>query len=432
MALSLMAGQVFAQVEGPQPGPLAKAEKAVAREGEGPRRATLDGGERKPFDSLAWAKLSDWTNGKALTQTDTAGKVVLIVTWTDYLPTGRKAVQTAVRLADKYKNDLVVVMAHSAQDWENAAKPKAAAGTLLVAHDAKGEFRGAINADMDPDFYLLDRAGNMRYADVIAEAVDGAVDQLVKESSDDAANINKRLDDERAALLREFKRSQAINKDGTFVEIPELPFPAPSESAYNDVKWPPRPADEQKLQNDPKAELPAKQIPLPTAGWYPKKPELKGRVIFAYEWNPYVSSSFARIMAQMDDLQRKYGRDVVCVGIMINAESFNGRKFTNEQRDPKKMMERFDDICKSREFAHYLVPSMDSDPFRVLQPDSTETTLPAFMVISSDGWCRWWQHEQAKINGFAALDEILKTDPGVLARRQVEEEWLKTHAKAGK
>ncbi len=429
--LSLLAGLAQAQIEAPQLGPIAKAEKSISREGEGPRRATLDARERKAFDPATWSKLSDWQNGKGLTSTDTAGKVVLIVTWTDYLPTGRKAVQTATRIADKHKDNIVVVMAHSQQDWTNAAKPKAGAGNLLVAHDAKGEFRSTISADLDPDFYVLDRAGNLRYADVTAESVDAAVDQLVAESKDDAANINGRLSDEAAGILKDFKKSQAINSAGTFVEIPELPFPAPSESDYNNVKWPPRPADENKLQQDPRAELPSKQIPLPSTGWYPSKPELKGRAVMVYEWTPNASGSFDQLMPIMDNYQRKYGRDVVIVGVMCNFEGIGTGKFTPEQRDPKRLMERFDDICRTRKFEHYLVPSLDSEPYKIINADSAGTILPAFMMLSSDGWCRWWQHDQAKVNGFAALDEIIKKDPGIIARRKVEEEWLKAH-KAGK
>lgn len=426
-ALALIAGSTQAQPDGPQLGPIAKAEKSISREGEGSRRAALNARERQAFDQAVWSKLSDWQNGKALTGTDTSGKVVLIVTWTDYLPTGRKASQAAVRIAEAHKDNVVVVMAHSSQDWANAGKPKSSAGNLLVAHDAKGEFRSAINADLDPDFYVLDRAGSLRFADITAESVDAAVDMLVKESKEDAANINSRMADEAAGILKVFKKSEAINSKGTFVEIPELPFPAPKEDDYNAVKWPPRPQDDSKIQNDPKAELPSKQIPLPSTGWYPSKPELKGRAVLVYEWTPHGSFTYEQFMPEMDDLQRKYGRDLVIVGVMCNFESVGSAKLTPDQRDPKKLMDRFDEICRTRKFEHYLVPSLDSEPYKIINQDSAASPWPAMMVLSSDGWCRWWQHEKAKINGFAALDEIIKKDPGIIARRRVEEEWLKAH-----
>jgi thiol-disulfide isomerase/thioredoxin len=409
---------------------LAAAERGVTREGEGPRRSALDTRERKAFDAATWAKLSDWKNGKALTGTDTAGKVVLIVTWTDYLPTGKRAVQTATRIAEKHPGDVVVVMAHAASDWENAKTPAPSTGTLLVAHDAKGEFRAALNADMDPDFYILDRAGNLRYADVVAESVDAGVAYLVKESKEDAANITGRLTDEAAKIDREFKRATAINAEGTFVQIPELPFTKPSEAEYQAAKWPPRPADESKLQQDPKAELPTKQIPLPTLGWHPRKPDTDGRIVMMYEWSPYIPATYEQLMPQMDRLQRQYGRDVVVIGVMVNFEKVGNRQLTAEERDPKLLLEKFDKVLPTFQFEHYLASSFESEPYKVINADGV-TPYPALMILSSDGYCRWWQHDKAKINGFAAVDDLLRVDPGVQARRKAEAEWLKAH-KGGK
>ena len=130
-------------------------------------------------------------------------------------------------------------------------------------------------------------------------------------------------------------------------------------------------------------------------------------------------------------IQRQYGRDIVVVGVMVNWEATSDRKFTDEQRDPKKLMERFDSMCRSFKFEHYLVPSLDSDPYKVINEDVQATPIPGLMILSSDTTCRWWQHEKARVNGFAALADILNVDPGVVARRKVEAEWLKAR-KGGK
>lgn len=74
----------------------------VIREGSGPQRAALDKMELQPFPSDAWSKLSNWTNGDAITPARIDGKPVLIFTWAAWHPSARRAVQLAQKMADKY------------------------------------------------------------------------------------------------------------------------------------------------------------------------------------------------------------------------------------------------------------------------------------------------------------------------------------------
>src|SRR3954470_18617576 len=82
-ALSVVALIGLSAIAGATP---AFAQPDIIREGEGARRRELDKMELKPFPAEAWSKLSDWTNGPALTPGVTSGKVVLIVTWADWYP----------------------------------------------------------------------------------------------------------------------------------------------------------------------------------------------------------------------------------------------------------------------------------------------------------------------------------------------------------
>jgi hypothetical protein len=425
--LAFMAG--FAQAQTPTVGPLATAERAVSREGEGSRRTSLDSKERKPFDSALWAKLSDWQNGKALTNVDTQGKVVLIATWTDYLPTGKRAVQIAKSMADKYKGDVTVVLVHADQDWANATKPKAGEGaTLLVAHDATGQFRKTLDIDQDPDFYVIDRAGQLRFADITNEAVEPALAMLVAEKTEDATSLTQRLADEASGIDKNARRSAAINSQASLVNIPELPFAKPSEDDYKNAKWPKRPLDESKLDKDPNAELPTKVIPLPDKGWIPNLPPRDGRATLMYILTPHAYYSYHEMMPLMDRIQRQYGRDVVCVGVMCTFERFGSRQATDEEKDPAKLMQRFEEITKARDLEHFMVPSLDTNPYRVINETATVTPLPSYLILSSDGTCRWWVHERSQVNWEAALKQVLEVDPGIKARRAVEEEWLKKNA----
>ncbi|NDE18541.1 hypothetical protein EBZ80_26910 [bacterium] len=119
LALVACVGTVFA------------ASSAIAqpvREGEGSRREQLNSRELKPFASDAWSTLSDAKIGKLVNGNDIAGKPVLIVTWTSWLPTGDRALNVAKKAAETYAKDgLIVVVAHHPEGWND---PKAS--TLLL------------------------------------------------------------------------------------------------------------------------------------------------------------------------------------------------------------------------------------------------------------------------------------------------------------
>jgi hypothetical protein len=408
----------------------------ISREGEGTRRAALNKRERQPFPDDAWTKLADWTNGEALTASKIEGKVVLIVTWTDYLPTAKRAVGAATRLAEKFgKDGLIVVLVHDANEWASAVKPKAAteAGSLLVAHDTKGEFRKALEVDQDPDFYLIDRAGQLRFADVTSEAVESAVAMLVAEKADAAAGLNDRIKNANEAARKAALRTEAANTKAEFIRIPELPFTKPSEAEYNKVKWPARPKDE-SARDDPNAMVTLGDVKLPETGWSPRKPSLEGKVVFAYTWHPAVDISYAELAGIVDTLQRQYARDVVFVGVVTMYDNLNGVVLTKDDKDPEKTKERVTKFLQVRNYDHYIALGLEADIHQsaISTAGGGGTSLvPGIVILSSDGKARYASFPPDKKNLFyrAALDSIIANDPGVKARRAVEDEWLKAQKK---
>jgi hypothetical protein len=408
----------------------------ISREGEGTRRAALNKRERQPFPDDAWTTLADWTNGEALTASKIEGKVVLIVTWTDYLPTAKRAVGAATRLAEKFgKDGLIVVLVHDANEWSSAVKPKAAteAGSLLVAHDTKGEFRKALEVDQDPDFYLIDRAGQLRFADVTSEAVESAVAMLVAEKADAAAGLNDRIKNANEAARKAALRTEAANTKAEFIRIPELPFTKPSEAEYNKVKWPARPKDE-SARDDPNAMVTLGDVKLPETGWSPRKPSLEGKVVFAYTWHPAVDISYAELAGIVDTLQRQYARDVVFVGVVTMYDNLNGVVLTKDDKDPEKTKERVTKFLQVRNYDHYIALGLEADIHQsaISTAGGGGTSLvPGIVILSSDGKARYASFPPDKKNLFyrAALDSIIANDPGVKARRAVEDEWLKAQKK---
>lgn len=429
LAAAGAAAPAHATVENPQ----------VTREGEGARRAALNKRERTPFPADAWSKLTNWTNGAALTSATTEGKVVLIVTWSDYLPTAKRTVSAATRLAEKFgKDGLIVVMVHDAKEWESATKPKAAneANMLLVAQDEKGEFRKMLDVDQDPDFYLIDRAGQLRFADVTNEALELGVKTLIEEKAEAAAGLNDRIKQANEEARKAALRTAAANAKADMIQIPALPFSKPSEAEYNKAKWPDRPKDKQKIREEPNARLEYADVTLPETGWTPRKPNLDGKVIFAYTWHPALEFYLGGLASEFDTLQRQYSRDVVVVGLVTMFDNVSVVTLTKDDKDPEVTKERVKKFLEVRNYDHYIALSLESDLHTTAVANthgggSGETIIPGIVIISSDGKTRYanFLPDVENIGWKSALDAVVAADPGVKARRKAEDEWLKAQKK---
>ena len=406
----------------------ARTDASISRRGEGARRVALNAMERQAFPADAWAQLSDWQNGAALSRTATDGRVVLVAMWTDYLPTNRRVPATVERLVRKHgASGLIGVMVHGQEDWANATKPKAPAGaTLLVAHDAQGKFREALNASADPSYYIIDRAGQLRFADVAGDSVEAAVDLLVAESAGDAAGLNDRLKREAEARDREARRAAAINQQADLTNFPVLPFPEPSAEDYEKANWPRLPLDESRQRTQPGATFAPVNVSLPESGWYPRVPDKKGKIVVAYLWNPADFFTYHDIMPRADLLQRQYRRDVVVVGLASAFDNkVGGRQYTDDERDAEKATKRVEQIFASRKFEHSLALMFDKENLYTTITTSTTIPVPTLLIISTDGKARWWPHEDQQTTFEAALLRAIEVDPAVQARRRAEDEWLR-------
>lgn len=403
------------------------------RAGSGESRAAMDKMELAPFPSAAWAHLTDWKNGSGPDGV-AGGKVVLIVNWSDYHPASRRAFLLAQRLSGKYgKDGLVVIASHGTSGWDEADKPKPAEGAmLLIAHDAKGEFRKALRSDADPSFYLIDRAGQMRFAGVASSSVEAAVQALLAEDADAAKGIKSRMASEAAKRDAEERRTRDLRERLDLVTIPELPFPKPDEQAYEKAKWPRLPRDTNK--KDEIAYLEPRDVTLPEADWFPKKPKLDGKIVVAYFWHPRVPQLTNEFFPFFDDLARKHGRDVVFVGVLSNYNgiSVGGKpiELLKEEQDPEKLRKQMDRYMKARNFEQYLVLDLENSVMNTAIPaENRQEGFIPLALISSDGKARWWGYKPA-VTWDSALDVMLRNDPGVLARRKVEEEYIRSKANA--
>jgi hypothetical protein len=175
-------------------------------------------------------------------------------------------------------------------------------------------------------------------------------------------------------------------------------------------------------------------VKLPETGWSPRKPSLEGKVVFAYTWHPAVDISYAELAGIVDTLQRQYARDVVFVGVVTMYDNLNGVVLTKDDKDPEKTKERVTKFLQVRNYDHYIALGLEADIHQsaISTAGGGGTSLvPGIVILSSDGKARYASFPPDKKNLFyrAALDSIIANDPGVKARRAVEDEWLKAQKK---
>lgn len=411
----------------------ASAGADIVREGSGERRAALDRMELSKFPA-SWGDLSDW-QGEPVSSATISGKPVLVVAWASWYPQSVRALSTAQRLADKYADKgLVVVGVHHKDGWEYASKALSSRNvSFAVAHDETGAFRDALRVDNDPDYYLIDRAGQLRYADVAPASLEEAVVNLVDESMSDAGSVEEIRAERQAAAAAQQETLRTINSEIDELADVEVPFIEPRPEEYQGLNWPS--IDDEDLQaigvnrastsrrgnNEPPPEI---RVEVPKEKFYPELPVLKGRVIAVYLWHPQVRSSYWPDMNDMDVLQRKYGRDLRVIGVMVPSDQVGDDSNDNESQE--SLVSGFDRFTAARNYDHTLVLDasgslMSSFGSGGRRRSSSSEGANRLLLISSDGVLRW----TGSINAFQGpLDRMLRVDPGVKARQAAERDYI--------
>ena len=147
---------------------------------EGNDRAEVDALEGKAPPELT---LKDWTNGKEVKLSDLKGKVVLLDFWATWCGPCIAAIPHTNELQAKHKDKgLVIIAVCNSRGAESMAKVVADRKIqYLTAADVDGKTVEAYRVQSFPDYYLIDRAGNLRIADCRNDAVDQAVEALLAE-----------------------------------------------------------------------------------------------------------------------------------------------------------------------------------------------------------------------------------------------------------
>lgn len=385
---------------------------SIAREGTGDARLAMNASELKPL-AAKWSDLTEWTGGSALTADATKDKPVLIVTWTAWAPASQNLIKRVAKLAADNK-DLVVVAVHTKDRYELATKWLTDNGMkILAARDGNGAFRKALMSDQDPDVYLIDRSGSLRYADIESESLEAAVAELVGETKEVALSQPSERTRQYKNWLTERAKTSVVGTSIRPGERRKVEFEKPDAGLYEKALW----VEKNKSENIQGAtDIQGQSLPFGFDGvtWFNAegntKPNTDGKVTVVDFWATWCGPC-KRSMPLIEEMQKTFRDDLVVIGITgLSERRVDVQRWMNANKtDYVHCFDNQEKIIKSINL----------------------NAIPMVMVLSSDGTVRW-QGNPLQPAFRQIVEMTIAQDPGVAARRKAEAEQKRKDDEAAK
>lgn len=396
--LAMVAGGAMARVPGATPQP------EIRREGAGDRRAALAKMELQPFKFEMLSGLTDYTNGAALTPESIKGKVLLIATWQAWQPASQTLLSRLQALSAKHgKDGLVVLGVHDARKWDMATTMASEKGAkFLMARDADGSLRKGLMVDADPDLYLVDRAGNLRFADFETDVLERAVELAVGETAESAAAVPKQLADAERAAREAAGRTTAIDGAAGARGKVKPVFAPPSAEQYELALWPKKNEDQQISASA--SDVQGQKWPgdFTKGEWLSDKPDYLGKVVIVDFWATWCAPCM-RSKPLLEDMQHKLKDDLVIIGVS---------GYGSDEKN-KLQVQQFMRHHPDSPLTHIF--DTNGEISKAVQVRG----LPTCFIISTDGTVRW-QGNPLDPSFRKVAEAIIAQDPGVKARRAAE------------
>lgn len=135
----------------------------------------------KPAPALS---LKNWQNSKPLTLGDLKGKIVVLDFWATWCGPCLAAVPHTNELQKKYADQGVVFIAvcspNGGEKMEQTVKDREIKYATAL-DTGEGDTFAAFKANSYPDYYVIDRKGNLRWGDVKNSDVEKAIKLLIAE-----------------------------------------------------------------------------------------------------------------------------------------------------------------------------------------------------------------------------------------------------------
>ncbi|CAN5855865.1 hypothetical protein BH11PLA1_BH11PLA1_12820 [soil metagenome] len=380
----------------------------VRRDGNGAKRDKLNASELKAFDIATLSTVDSWQGGAAPTAETLKDKVVALVTWANWRESSVRAVQQLAKL-QATNPDLVVIAVHDAQNWDDAKKTieewSAGGAKVLVGHDAGSKFRAAVMSEQNPDVYMVDRAGQLRFADIELGSVEKAATMLLKETAEEAKGRNGVLADAQKKNREDSLKTGDVKGVRRAGEKLAVDFKMPETSAYEKLLWPK--GNDKNTVSSFATDIQGQKFPVEFGKdevWLTERPDTKGKLIIVDFWATWCGPCM-KSKPVLEYIATKHRDEVSIIGISGYAEK-------------KIDVERY-----LREHETEVAQAWDTE--KKIQDQLGVQAFPTVFIMSSDGVVRWIGHPMQD-EFQAVIDTILERDPGVKARREAVAKVLKT------
>lgn len=345
---------------------------AVEREGDQAHREALRAIETQPFSMELFAGLDGWTLGQALDSESIKDKVVLIGVVASDNPQSMMTLSSLARYQRQNEDKgLVVLAVHPELGWDVInEKVKEGRVKVQVARDVGGAFASGVLADEYPDLFLIDRAGQLRYADIANKSLKSAVSMLLRESPEDAIeNAHKQAQGIEVAIEEEVKEAK---------DIPT--------AKYASANWPAQNRGKMSAKNYQGKQLPA---PLGNEVWLTEERDLAGKVIVLDFWATWCGPC-RRASPTLEKMQVKHRGKVEVLAI--------GGPSDDETKHRKYVIQ------------HKKAYSNLYDKKGTINNALQVKGIPHTVIMSTDGVIRW-QGNPLSPDFTKALDQVVAEDP---------------------
>jgi cytochrome c biogenesis protein CcmG/thiol:disulfide interchange protein DsbE len=359
----------------------------IDREGSATHIAEMREMECTPFDASQFDSLSSWTKGETLNASSIEGKVVLIGFVHSSEPKSWLTLSTLARYERQNANEgLVVLAVHPDLGWDEVqSKVDAGRVRVQVAQDPGGEFTKAMKSDDAPDLYLIDRAGQLRYADIESKSLKTAVGQLLRETPEQAI--------ENAKL-----QAQGLPMADATDEKTDAPAERviPSE-AYANANWPAINSNKLSAKDFQGKPLPK---PLGNEQWLSKEKPIEGKVLVLDFWATWCGPCRAA-SPKLEEIQRELeGKvEVLAIGGASDDERTHKSYVFKSPKAYSNLYDKNDTINNALEVRG----------------------IPHTVIMSTDGVIRW-QGNPLQENFKDIVNQVVEADP------MFDAKWTSTDA----
>lgn len=356
----------------------------IGREGDAGRREKLAALEGKAFAPEAWKSLTEWVGVEGDAPTPDALKSGGVVAFA-FIDSGSAAAMTMLNTLTRMQRTqgeggLSVFAVHPTAGFEELRRLADEGRVRIpVARDA-GAFREEMGADDVPDLYLIDRAGQLRFADIETRSLPLAVNLLLRESVEEAV-ANAAAEAAGGAGEAKVAGSDGAKPSGGKQGAPDA-------AAYASAQWPAHNSGELYASN-----VQGKKLPVPLGGerWLTERQDLSGKVIVLDFWATWCGPCLA-VMPALDELQKANPGTLAVLGVAGQGENLNtvNAYLRRSKHSYGQLFDAKQAVYKSLQVR----------------------AIPHVVVLSTDGVVRW-QGNPHLPQFRAAVEQAIKVDPGV-------------------